>query len=161
MTDTPSQVTESRQPTAQHEIENPASLSSEIMAIHHTQVSRWSGKLPRPEDFNAYTETTQAWILSDSEKESEHRRALQRTELNADIEGLRRAQAMTFVISLLIIIISGALVWQGYPYGIAFALIGFLPVLATFLEKLKEIFGFGAKNANESEETNENSDKNS
>ena len=63
MTDTPSQVTESRQPAAQPESENPAKRSSEIMPIRHTQISQWSGKLPRPEDFNAYTEITQNCII--------------------------------------------------------------------------------------------------
>ena len=83
-----------------------------------------------------------------AERESEHRRVIIGKSIDGDTAYKNRGQLYSFVALLTIVLVSGALVFAGHPYGLA-ALIGIAPLMGPFLEKLKGLFSSGKENRDE------------
>ena len=143
MTNTPPQITKPSEPVSPSELKIPT--NEEDTSVISASFSQWSAPLPPPEHFNNYPEATQKWIMALTDKETENRHIMAKTALNAETDFRRRAQNISMIISLVVIIVSGVLVWQGYSYGLTLALLVLLPILSSFLENIKDMFGSGTK----------------
>lgn len=133
--------------------------------LMQTKISRrWSAPLPPPQVLERYSSSVQAEIVDEMKNESAHRRALQvksldaeiaaqQKSLGAEIERDHRGQIYTFVLVIVVVITSAALMWVGRTWGLALLIVGIVAALNPFLEKLRELFSSDKK-----ENRNEHSD---
>ncbi|MGI9296268.1 MAG: hypothetical protein ACR2QC_00025 [Gammaproteobacteria bacterium] len=138
--------TEISQTTEDAKGEVSAGDAARLISHETTEVSQthWSGPVPSPEDFNKYPDSMQDRIMTLAEQESEHRRAMIKESIGGDIAYKRRGQVYSFIALLTVVLVSGSLVFAGHPYGLV-ALVGLMPLLGPFLEKLKELFSSDKK----------------
>ena len=130
---------ENPQISAPKETEGTIIEEDDVPVRGSVKIQQWKAPLPPPESFNKYPESIQNRIMALVEKENESRHVLMQSVLNAKISESRRGQHYSFVTIICAISISAVLVLNGHPLGLI-TLVGIIPTLGAFLEKLKNIF---------------------
>ncbi len=138
---TGSQLSEAdgNRPPALPKDEPSRELNDGVMRSVQISKTEWSAPIPPPEAFNKYPESVQNRIMDLVEKESNSRHELLKNGFRAKISGDRLGQHYSFTVVMVSVMISAFLVLKGHPYGLI-ALVGIIPTMGAFLEKLKGIF---------------------
>ena len=105
----------------------------ELKQIVKKEVSQeiYSGPLPHPDHLKKYDEIypgAAQIILSSFEKQSDHRRALEKKVINSNIKNERIGQIFAFILAILVIWIGGFLIYLGKNIA---GLVALLTPLAT------------------------------
>ena len=82
-----------------------------------SQVTSWQAPLPPAKMLQQYDEISSGFadrIMKSAEREQEHRHSCEKSALGASIQSNQRGQRMGFSIAVIMILMTGALIWAGH-----------------------------------------------
>lgn len=122
----------------------------------------WRAPLPPAEMLQQYEQISPGFadrIISCSEKEQDHRHSCEKSALGASIQSSERGQKMAFGIALLMIMMTGWLIWGGHALGSTiFGGVTILGLVSLFTTG--KLWPFGSNKSENSDDEEDEEDKN-